>query len=647
MRKEKKLLVTIIFAMILILLGTVKSNAGSLYLGDLGFDAQINNDGSMDVTETWYINIKNTNTLYKTFKKDKSKYSSITNVTVKDITDGTSTDFKKTNEWAYHVQKGYYYGTENEDNDFEIGWGVGLDTTSSLRTYQISYRVNDAITKYNDYAELYWQFVGKDFEVDAKRIIGTIYLPSNVSNKEEIKVWGHTAGLNGTIYATDTNKIQFEINQFKHGTYVEVRTLFPTNLINTSGRVKQTDILNTAIKEETKWANKANNQRKMSEWLDKNGDYIFGGIMATIGIALTVLFGKKTVKYYKKLKELKEISKSIFVEKLDYYRDIPYEDATAGEAIRVLKPYMKSFEAETFGRVFSATILNLSLKGLLDIKQEVNSKNKKEINIYITMQGRDGLKGDESRIMSLLKDAAGEKKVVTIKELQKYIKDNPFRTESLIKNSFSSIEKLLEAKKILDATAIEEYKEYEQKGTGFILGIIMFFIATISMNLISLFWIYGIALICIIMDAILCWRIIKNENVLTQKGLEIKEKWQGLKRYMEEFSLLKEREVPELAIWEKYLVYATAMGVADKVIKQLKIVYPDFENMSDSIATYSYMNLMLHTDFSSSFTNAMSSSIQSAHSTYSSTYSSGSGGGGGFSGGGGGGRRPVAAEAGR
>ena len=217
MRKEKKLLVTIIFAMILILLGTVKSNAGSLYLGDLGFDAQINNDGSMDVTETWYINIKNTNTLYKTFKKDKSKYSSITNVTVKDVTNGTSTDFKKTNEWAYHVQKGYYYGTENEDNDFEIGWGVGLDTTSSLRTYQISYRVNDAITKYNDYAELYWQFVGKDFEVDAKRIIGTIYLPSNVSNKEEIKVWGHTAGLNGTIYATDTNKIQFDcLRQHKH-----------------------------------------------------------------------------------------------------------------------------------------------------------------------------------------------------------------------------------------------------------------------------------------------------------------------------------------------------------------------------------------------------------------------------------------------
>ena len=57
------------------------------------------------------------------------------------------------------------------------------------------------------------------------------------------------------------------------------------------------------------------------------------------------------------------------------------------------------------------------------------------------------------------------------------------------------------------------------------------------------------------------------------------------------------------------------------------------------ISTYSYMNLMMHTDFSSNFSSAISSSMSSA-------YSSASGSGGGFSGGGGGGRRPeeVAVE---
>ena len=125
-------------------------------------------------------------------------------------------------------------------------------------------------------------------------------------------------------------------------------------------------------------------------------------------------------------------------------------------------------------------------------------------------------------------------------------------------------------------------------------------------------------------------------NVFTQEGVNESEKWKGLKKYMEEFSMLDKREVPEIEIWEKFLVYATAFGIADKVLKQLKIVYPDIEN-SMNINTYPSMYLMMNTDFSRSFTDSISSSMSSA-------YSSASGGGGGFSGGGGGGRRPEVAE---
>ena len=67
---KKKVLISMIFMSVLIILGTVKSNAGSLYLNDLDFKAQIKNDGSMDVVETWDIRVQNTNTLYKSFKTD-------------------------------------------------------------------------------------------------------------------------------------------------------------------------------------------------------------------------------------------------------------------------------------------------------------------------------------------------------------------------------------------------------------------------------------------------------------------------------------------------------------------------------------------------------------------------------------------------
>ena len=133
----------------------------------------------------------------------------------------------------------------------------------------------------------------------------------------------------------------------------------------------------------------------------------------------------------------------------------------------------------------------------------------------------------------------------------------------------------------------------------------------------------------------------KRTNVYTQKGINEKEKWKGLKKYMEEFSLLKEKEVPEIILWEKFLVYATVFGISDKVLKQLKIVYPDLDNMIQD-GTYPYMYLMINTDFSHSFVSVVSSSMSSA-------YSSATGGGGGFSGGGGrwtvaggGGRRKIA-----
>ena len=128
----------------------------------------------------------------------------------------------------------------------------------------------------------------------------------------------------------------------------------------------------------------------------------------------------------------------------------------------------------------------------------------------------------------------------------------------------------------------------------------------------------------------------KKINVYTQKGIDEKEMWRGLKKYMEDFSMLDKREVPEIAIWEHFLVFATTFGIADKVLKQLKVVYPNIEN-DLNVNTYTYMYLMMNTNFSSSFSNAISTSMSSA-------YTSASGGGGGFSGGGGGGRWPEVGE---
>lgn len=625
MKLREKILYTILFLLMFICIGTIKSNAGDLYLNNLEFDVEINSDGSMDVTEIWDIDIEETNTLYKSFKKDNSKYSKITNVDVKEITKGNNNNFIETDEWAYHVKKGYYYGTENEDGNFEIGWGVGLDNSSATKKYQISYTVEDAILKCNDSAELYWQFVGEDFEISAKKIKGTILLPEDANDINEIKVWGHTEDLNGTIYATDTDKIEFEINNFRSGRYVEIRTLFPTDLITYSGRIKNSDILNTVIEEETKWADEANAKRKRNEIMTKIFLILAVVIWIIINILLIVIYTKKAMKYSKKNKELK---KYIPTTKLEYYRDLPDEKATPGEAVKVLDEKINAFTPSNFGKVFSATMLDLSLKGYLEIKPE----GKKVININILKEPNDEVKSDEKYIMEFVKKAAKGGNTLTLKELENYIKNHPSSTQKLLETSYDKINNQLISEQIIDKDIQKEYKKYKESQTGYIVAIIFLLCFTLIA--------FIIPIIIFTIDAVLCGKIAKKLNVLTQKGVDQKEQWKGLKKYMEDFSMLDRREVPELVIWEKYLVFATAFGIADKVIKQLKIVYPNLDEMTSGISTFTYMNLMMNTDFSSSFSNAISSSMSSA-------YSSGSGGGGGFSGGGGGGRWPVAAVAGR
>ena len=47
------------------------------------------------------------------------------------------------------------------------------------------------------------------------------------------------------------------------------------------------------------------------------------------------------------------------------------------------------------------------------------------------------------------------------------------------------------------------------------------------------------------------------------------------KNFLSEFTLAREREVPEVGLWGQYLVFAQLFGIADKVSKGLSKLYPD------------------------------------------------------------------------
>lgn len=120
--------------------------------------------------------------------------------------------------------------------------------------------------------------------------------------------------------------------------------------------------------------------------------------------------------------------------------------------------------------------------------------------------------------------------------------------------------------------------------------------------------------------------------LLTQFGEEEYAKWRALYNFLNSETLINERTVIELPLWEKYLVYATAFGISDKVIKALEINCPDVTNSPMLSNTY-YRS----SSFRTSCRSFKSSTHRASSISRSSRYGGGSYYGGGGRGGGGGG----------
>ena len=116
------------------------------------------------------------------------------------------------------------------------------------------------------------------------------------------------------------------------------------------------------------------------------------------------------------------------------------------------------------------------------------------------------------------------------------------------------------------------------------------------------------------------------------------EQMAGLKKFLKEFTLIKEREPIEVNLWDEYLMYAQIFGIADEVASKFKKLYPELIEVMDK-SGFDYDTLIFIHTFSSDGMSSASSAMSRARSYDSGGggFSSGGGGSGSFGGGGGGG----------
>lgn len=472
--------------------------------------------------------------------------------------------------------------------------------------FKVSYTLEDAIILHNGFAEFYWNFFSGELQDEINDLNVRVVLPG-LDNSDYFRFWAH-GPLSGEVhdYNSNTNNIVIaSIDKLEAYGILDMRITFDDSLVNTNLISKHSDeTLDDIVAEETEIASETNALRR--EVQTKWNIALFG----TIGFYILLVIGFVYV-YLKYDKELK----SDFNHK--YNRD--FIDDYNVEVVDYLMNHNVTENA------LSASVMNLIYKK--NIKAEA-IPDKKDSYTF-TLLNRDNLNDTENSLVDFLFTTVGNGNTFTTMALKKYA------SNATTCRDFMSSYTNWKNKVIIDGKSQNFFeKKRNYVWIPFVLLIYSIILLTfISSNNIEMF--FGILTIffaiIFMIYAIACTK-------KTKKGIEHYAKWKAFKNFLNDFGNFSIKELPEIALWERYLVYATVFGLADKVEKAMNVKITEFDNVdsADYIMFTHIHNMHMASIISSSMHSAINSSQVSINrANASSSMSSGGGFGGGFSGGGG------------
>lgn len=505
------------------------------------------------------------------------------------------------------VNKGCY-----EKSDITDGVSLKMynETNNSSTYFYIEYLLGNVVVMHEDIAEVYFNFVGDMFDDDINKYKLRVVLPDKT--KELVRVWAH-GPLNGNVSPIkDENGYYYggylEINDLYSNTPVDMRLTFDKNLILVDHPyLKKSEVLalDKILEVENLRADKANKEREKAKFF-MYGSYALGSVYLVL---LVLLFVYIYIKYDKELKTNFD---------MEYNREFINDyDVTNIEYL---------FDKKITEKAFSTSILNLIYKKNIKIEQ-IDKKDYKLIKV-----NTDNVSESEEYLMKMIFDNIGNKEYVLLSQIKKYAKEIHGTTSEFL-TSFTTWQNKVTSESIKN-NFYESNTKIKVLGVLFSLVGYLVFYVMVRFNGFNLFSI--IIFICALVFMI--YVLIFNKR--TKRGAEDYQKWKAFKRFLEDFGRFDEKELPEIVLWERYLVYANIFGIADKVGKTMKIKFNEINTNNQYSNGDLLFDYMMWNNLNHSINNTVRSSVSTARTVVNeaiakSSSSSGGGFGGGFSSGGG------------
>lgn len=623
--EKLKMIVIIVIIMLAIMIFQNKVEAKSYSVENMDIQATINTDGSVGIEQTLtykfngsyngiYINVpygyedKELEDVIQENRINDNLYNG-KSVTVTGVSEtGTETkEYAEVNSGMARNGMNGFYEISDKNNIKQIKvYSPSQDTT---KTFRIDYTIYDLCVKHNDIGELYYNFIGGAWEVEIKNINIDIYLPMNT---EGINVWGH-GPYNGKCKIISNSHANFKVKNVKPGQYVAARVLFDNYNIQNATKISNIYAKQMIYQDE----NTIIKNKKEKNAFTRN-IVIFAICMLIYWIILMLIYEKDKKYMVSNIEEDKLFEK--------------YNPMIAG-CIQGSRTILARDIIAVILNLIDKKIINLEFKNAVSGKDNyiyIITKNKQaeeqmdsiEKYVYDWVFENKDMVNLAYRLKDMPKDKLANKK---FKELNDLVERNLATLGAnqakvpMIVRAFNMFLFILSIVVVVKHIMFNGYEIYDSatsdyiiiEGIMFIIMLLPFFMGLLYLPLnlivmvrhkinktvqkisgqkvvtttISLLILFGVIialtaifsiqkyiiadeiLICIATILILTDNLMLKNNAIM---IEDYSKLNTLKYKIENYSIMEDKDIEQVTLWEKYLSYAVSFGIANKIVKRIQ-----------------------------------------------------------------------------
>lgn len=438
-------------------------------------------------------------------------------------------------------------------------------------TYTVKYNISNFVSELTDAQMMYWTLIPSSHSANMGEI--KIKVHSDKYFQDTIDVWGY-GNYGGLCYVSEGAIYMQTEGSLGESEYMTFLAKFPKETFNTS------NVLDYDFNHYFNMAQDGSKpyQQEEETLLDKIIGFI-GSIITFVPWVIIAIVGaiKGTEKKYgfKYGDAGKNIPKDVA-----YFRDIPCD----GD---IFKAYYIAYQYNLVKKdtdILGAIILKWLKQGIIRTEQKEKGKVFKKEDTVIILGEESNRKFDnakETALFDMMYKASGDG-ILENKEFEKWCK----KSYEKVLDWFDDILKEQRGKLLSNNLITQSQGFFGKKYTA--------------------------------------------TPELKEQALQLA----GLKKFLLEYTLIKDRQAIEVELFEDYLIFAQMMGIAKQVSKQFKELYPDLIEQTN----YGSYDNIVYINYVSTRGVSSANSARAAAESYSSGgggFSSGGGGGGSFGGGGG------------